>query len=147
MPCRERDIAEAVKNAINAGSYSRQVTAVRSWVPVWQLEELRGKLTVAVAPATPVPSSVKRGEFLWDYPMVVGFGQQVDRLENTFIDPLADVVQEVVDAIKLVRVTLADGTTKASHYATEYMRHADAEFLTEKGLFVSLVQMTYRIVA
>lgn len=147
MACRERDIAESLTEAINNGSYSRSVEAVRTWVPVWKVDDLVS-LRVHVAPATHTGAPRTRAKYLWDYPIVVGFGQAVDPVnQRDEVDALADLVEEVVDEVKNDELTLADGSTKVSHSGVEYLRHADPEFLIEKGIFVSLVSFSYGIVA
>lgn len=146
MPSRERDIAEAVTDAINAGNYSQSVDAVRTWLPVWKLDGLES-LRCSVVPALHSAEAFQRGAFMWDYPIAIGFGKQVDEFnQRDQVDALTDTVEEVVTELQLARVTL-DDATQASNFAIEYLRHADAEFLTENSLFVSLVQLTYRIVA
>lgn len=146
MPCRERDIAESVKDAINAGSYSMTVTAKRSWVPVWESEDLEN-MVCHVSPANQSAGAQTRTTMSWDYPVVVGFGRKINKLDlDDEVDALADFVEEVVDEIKLEQRTLSDSST-VSNYRVEYQRHADVEFLTEKGIFISLVEFGYRVVA
>jgi hypothetical protein len=146
MPCRERDIAEQVATAITAGSYTRTVDAKRTWVPVWELDDLTS-LHCHVAPSSPTGAPQTRTKFLWDVPIVAGFGQKVSKpIQDDEVDDIADVVEEVVDELKTGSVTITGGLC-ASCAGVEYLRHADTEYLTEKGMFLSLVQFTYRVVA
>lgn len=146
MACRERQLADAVVTAINAGTYSRKVNAKRAWSTNWHLDEL-SSLHCGVMPGLHLGGVQNRAKFLWEYPVVVGFSQQVDKhIERDSVDGIVDVVEEVVDDVKLSQLTLENGVC-ASQFAVEYLRHADTEYLTEKGMFLSLVQFTYRVVA
>ncbi len=83
----------------------------------------------------------------WAIPISLGFARQVDKHEmEDEVDCLCDVVEEVVDLLKLDTYTL-DGGECASNFAVEYLAHADAERLAEQSMFLQIVQLTYRVVA
>lgn len=136
------EIAEAVKDALNGASLSMAFTAVREYVPVYDLRDL-ATLRVSVVPVAcdAVPLTRNSDDFAHEIHVVVQRKIDSDssvQLTNSELDPYMTFVGEIID---LFRGSTIDGATCASIENDPAIDHAKVD---EARLFVSSVQMMFR---
>lgn len=146
MPARSRDIAQVVANAINAGTYSLTVEAVRSYVPVWDLPNLDREMQCGVIPAEVQMELVNRAQYRETHVVDIGFGRHVGTNRED-IDRHLDLVEEVIDDLKRKPLTMSDGVCVVRAFGGEVRPLFSPTELNQSGLFLSIVRLSFRLVA
>ena len=134
------DIADAVVSAINSGTFSKPVTAVRHYQPTFELSEM-SNLRVSVVPRSVVITALDRGRDSVDYQIDVAVQQKTD-MTTAALDALMVLVQELADYFR--RQPLA-GFPLA--YCVEVKNEPvyAIEHLDELRLFTSVLTFTFRV--
>jgi len=134
------DIAEAVKEALNAGSFSQPFQATREYRPAFELKDM-AELHVTVVPHAVEITSLSRSKHQYDVQIHVAVQKKFTDDSPAELDPLMDLVEEIMDFFRLRK--LADtgatcvGVANAPVYAAEHM--------AELRQFTSLVTLTFRV--
>jgi len=107
MTKRIATVVEGVKDWLNqeARDWSLSFSAERYWTPVWQLKTAQN-LAVLVAPMAPSGEyevnpgrrQVTRGQKGFVFVVDIGVIKQVDPQDNTEVDPLMGLCEEIADA-------------------------------------------------
>jgi hypothetical protein len=148
-------IADAVVDALNEASgpvLSMSFVAQRTYVPLGDLKDMTD-LHLKVVPMTSTTEIVSRSDSQEDYEIDIGIQQKVDSASLDGVDPLMGFVQEVVDfwTRKALSVTTGNGDSKRSFgvYCVSVSNRPvySTEHLQQMVLFVSLVKLTFRMMA
>jgi hypothetical protein len=135
------DIADAVVAALNGATFTQTFTAVRAYVPVYELTDL-GTLRVTVVPRelslVPLTRNADTGEYLIDVAV-----QKVLGRDNADIDPFMTLAEDITDLFRgSTLATYTDAKCTAVANAPIY----DPGHLDERRVFTSVVTLTFVVV-
>ena len=136
------DIADAVVEELNGESFSQAFTAVRAYVPRYEVKDLKD-LTVTVIPGPLAIEGATRGSEKYDYTIMVGIQKKVDDDTPASVDPLMDLVEEIADFLTGRRLTSVpaarwEGTGNDEPFIPEMM--------DQLRVFTSFVTIGYGLV-
>ncbi|MBX3384528.1 MAG: hypothetical protein KF864_13580 [Phycisphaeraceae bacterium] len=135
-------VADAVAAHINAGTYSRPVTAERTYQPAFTLEDLKD-LRVSVVPRTFGISAASRDSSIVECVIDVGVQQKLPAEgEQAEIDALLDLVEEIADHVRLTRLP---GAPEAAWVGIAHEPVVSSESLEQHRVFTSVLSVTYRV--
>lgn len=135
------DIADAVAAHINAGTYSRPVSAERMYQPAFTLEDLKD-LRVSVVPRTVGITVASRDSSIVECVIDVGVQQKLPaESEQAEIDALLDLVEEIADRLRLTRLP---GAPDAAWAGIAHEPVVSSEALEQHRVFTSVLSVTYR---
>lgn len=136
------DVADAVVAELNAASFSQTVEAVRGYVPQFDLAEMKD-LHVTVVPkgVSILPGS--RSQNQHDLAIDVAVQKKLDKADNTEIDALMGLVDEIADRFRLRRL---DSYPNAVWLKTEQQPIYSQEHLDQMRQFTSVLTFTFRVV-
>ena len=134
-------IADAVVAELNAASLSLPLTAKRLLLPSFELGEMKD-LHVSVVPrgVQVLPGSRHQNQF--DYAIDVAVQQKLDDLDNSTLDALLGLVEEIAD---LFRGRRLDSYPAAVWARTENEPVYSAEHLDQLRQFTSVLTLTFRL--
>ena len=137
------DVAEAVKDELNAGSFSAEFTAQRLYQPHYELKDMK-VLHVSVVPASTALSLADRKSTRRDEQIHVAVQEKLQTADNDEIDALMDLVQEIADHFHTRRLNAVESAicTEAEN-APIY----DQEHMEKWRQFTSLLTLTFRVVS
>ena len=140
-------IADAVVTALNAAELSQPFSAVRYYLPEFELKELKD-LHVSVVPAQLDEEVSDRARDRADYKIHVAVQKRVAKqdqsgLDAAAIDALMLLVEEIDD---LLRHKPLAGFESARWVKTENAPIYDPKHLQENQQFTSLLAFTYRVI-
>lgn len=135
-------IAKGVVTELNAESFETDFTATRFYLPIKPLEDLTG-LAVFVAAAEVTDSEHARDATLGTYEVRVTIEQQVDPSVLAPIDALLRLVEQIDDFFRLRAMT---SVPTALWFGVEHAPFYDRDDLLEKGLFLSVITLTFTVV-
>ena len=146
MPSTTIQIADAVTAALNAATLSQSFTAVRHYLPEFDLKEME-TLHVSVVPAELDEEIADRTRDRAEYKIHVAIQKRVAKqdppgLDTAAIDALMQLVEEIDDLIRHKRLA---GYEEASWAKTENKPIYDPKHLKEHGQFTSLLVFTFRV--
>ena len=135
------DIADAVVAELNTAPFSLPFTAVRAYVPRFDLPEL-ATLRVSVVPKGLEITGTSRGKDQHDYQLDIGVQQKFEQEGAAQLDPLMGLVEEIADhlrghALNAYPEAACVAVENGPIYAQEHMR--------EGRLFTSILTVTYRM--
>jgi len=136
------DIAEAVKDALNGGTFSEAFEADRHYQPFFELKEMKA-LHVTVVPKGVAVVSGTRGKNQHDYEIDVAVQKKLDAADNAEIDPLMMLVDELADFFRFKRL---EGYPLAAWVKTENAPVYAREHLEQMRQFTSVLTLTFRVV-
>lgn len=135
-------IADAVAAHINAGTYTRPVTAARVYQPAFTLEDLKD-LRVSVVPRTVGISAASRDSSIVECVIDVGVQQKLPaENEEVEIDALLDLAEEIADRLRLTRLP---GAPEAAWVGIAHEPVVSSESLEQHRVFTSVLSVTYRV--
>lgn len=135
-------IADAVAEHINAGTYSRPVSAERVYQPAFTLQDLKD-LRVSVVPRTVGISAASRDSSIFECVIDVGVQQKLPaENEQAEIDALLDLVEEIADHLRLARLPEAP---EAAWAGISHEPVVSSESLEQHRVFTSVLSVTYRV--
>ena len=135
------DIAEAVKEELNGGTFSQPFTAERHYQPVFELKDMKS-LHVTVVPKDIELQLATRNSSQHDCRIDVAVQKKLEVADLAEIDELMGLVEEIINFLsrrKLASVPNALWIKTANEpiYATEHME--------QFRQFTSILMLTYRI--
>ena len=136
------DIADAVATEINAGSFSQPVSATREYLPAFELADMQ-TLRVTVVPKSVTTLPGGRAHNQYDYAIDVAVQKKLDAADNTEIDELMTLVDELADHLRFKRLT---DYPNAAWLKTENQPVYAQEHLQELRQFTSVLTLTFRVV-
>lgn len=135
-------IADAVAAHINAGTYSRPVSAERMYQPAFTLEDLKD-LRVSVVPRTVGISEASRDSSTFECVIDVGLQQKLPATgEQAEIDALLDLAEEIADRLRLTRLP---GAPEAAWAGIAHEPVVSSESLEQHRVFTSVLSVTYSV--
>lgn len=133
-------IAEQVKTEINAHTFTLAITAVRKYLPEFDLKDMAA-LHCTVVPKSVETETQSRESESDDVQIDVVLQQLADPANLTTVDALMSLVQEVADFFRLRSLT--DGS--ASWVKTEQLIYS-VDHMSEKRLFTNVLTFTFKTV-
>ena len=137
------DIAQAVTDELNAGSFSQSFTAERAYLPVFELKDM-ATLHVTVVPKGRELETVARTIPQEDVQIDVAVQQKLADVatESGQIDALLTLVEEI--GAHFARKRLAG--TNALWLRTENVPVYDPDHLREMRQLTSVLTLTFRVI-
>jgi len=136
------DIADAVVTELNGRSFSQPLTAVRYYRPVFDLGEMQ-TLHVSVVPKGVTIERFARSRNQYDFAIDVAVQQKFQTGDNTELDALLALVEEIADFFRLRRLT---SYPAAIWVRTDNVPVYAPEHLEEFRQFTSVLTLTFRVV-
>ena len=133
------EIADAVAAMLNT-AFKDQFTAKRAYRPVFELEGLTD-LTVTVVPKSIVTEIESREKSQFDYAVDVGIVQKVDTDDDTVLDALMGVVEQVADHLCMRDLA----SPQAAWLSLDNTPAYSQEHLAKQRVFMSVLTVTYRL--
>lgn len=135
------DIADAIVAQLNGATFSQPVTAVRSYLPQYDLTEMQS-LHVTVVPKGVVLGSSDRSRGQGDYSIDVAVQRKFAAGDNADLDGLTNLVEEIINHFRGRRL---DSYPDAAWLKTEQTVLYAPEHMAELRQFTSIVTFTYRV--
>ena len=135
------EIAEAVKEELNAGSFSQPFTAERHYQPLFELKDMKD-LHVSVVPNGISIHPLGRGQNQYDVRIDVAVQKKFDTDDAPELDPLMTLVEEIADHFRLKRLA---NYTGAMWVKTENVPVYAQEHMEQLRQFTSVVTFTFRV--
>ena len=135
------DIAEAVKDELNGGSFSQEFTAERHYQPIFELPEMK-TLHVTVVPKGVTIHPATRGLIQHDYQIDVAIQKKFSEGDNVDLDPLMGLVEEIGDFFRRRRL---GGLPNAACVKIENVPIYAAEHMEQFRQFTSILTLTFRV--
>jgi hypothetical protein len=135
-------IADAVVEALNAGTFSWTFTARRDYLPIYELEDVKD-LRVTVVPKGVAIQSSGRNSNQHDVEIDVAVQKKLAKVEAAEIDPLIALVEEIADHFRFKRLI---SYTSAVWIKTENEPVYAPEHLDQFRVFTSILTLTFRVI-
>lgn len=135
------DVAEAVKESLNAATFSQPFTAERHYQPLFDLSEMKD-LHVTVVPNAVSVHPLGRGQNRYDVKVDVAVQKKFAKGDNAELDPLIALVEEIADHFRLKRL---EGFAAAMWVKTENAPVYAQEHMEQLRQFTSVVTLTFRV--
>ncbi len=135
------DIADAVVTELNAATFSQPVAAERTYLPVFELPEMKD-LHVTVVPRDVAIAPSARSHNQHDYAIDVAVQKKLTDADNAEIDPLVSLVDEIADHFRFKRLP---AYSEAMWVKTEYKPVYAQEHLEQLRQFTSVLTLTFRV--
>lgn len=133
------DLADAVAASLNDATLSEEFTAERLHQPSFDLADL-SELHVSVVPKSQTITNATRQHSFFDCEIDVGVQKKV--ADDTEVDGLLDLVQEIADHLRMKR--LAD-YPQAGWLAIAHDPVVASEHLDQNCQLTSVLTVTYRV--
>jgi hypothetical protein len=136
------DIADAVVTELNGHTFSQALAAVRYYRPVFDLGEMQ-TLHVSIMPKGVTIERADRSHNQYDFAIDVAVQKKFESGNNTELDALMSLVEEIADFFRMRRLTSCSSaiwvrTDNVPVYAPEHME--------EFRQFTSVLTLTFRVV-
>ena len=141
MPSELIQVTEAVVTALNAGTFSQSVTAVRHYLPRFDLAEVKD-LHVSVVPKGIEVAQATRDKGTFDYRIDVAVQKKLTSGSAAELDPLLALVEEIAESFRGKRLP---GMSTAMWVKTEHAPVYAPEHLQELRQFTSVMTLTFRV--
>jgi hypothetical protein len=134
-------IADSVTAQLNAAALSKPFTAKRLYVPSFDLEDMK-ELRVSVVPRELVIGGLDRTTNRYEVRIDVAVQQKFSKGDNTEIDPLVGLLEEIADLFRLRRL---DSLPKARCIGVEHPVVYSLEHWEQLRQFTSLMTFTFQL--
>ncbi len=134
------DIADAVTESLNTGSFSETFTAERLHQPSFDLPEL-DTLHVSVVPKSLTITNATRHHSYFDCAIDVGIQQRVNG--DGEVDALLDLAQEIADHLRMQGLAIPGA--QATWLSIEHDPVVASEHLDQNRQLTSVLTVTYRV--
>lgn len=135
------ELADALVDALNTGSFTVPLEAVRAHAPLRGREEL-ATLAVTVVPRSEQTSRLDRSRWQHETTLDVALQQAVAQDDPTGLDALIDLAESVAEHVRrlppLLERAVVTGVEVDPLWAPEHLR--------ELGVFTSVLRVTLRSV-
>ena len=135
------DIAEAVKDELNASDFSQEFESERLYQPLFELPEMK-TLHVTVVPHGVEMQGSSRSLVQHDYSIDVAVQKKFDADSPVELDPLMALVEEIADFFRLRRLEAVSGAVWTK---TENSPVYSQEHMEQFRQFTSVVTLTFRV--
>jgi len=134
-------IADAIVAELNAAEFSQSFVAVRSYLPRFDLPDMKS-LHVTVVPKAVQILPGTRVHNQHDFQVDVAVQQKLTAIHSDQIDPLMRLVEEIADHLRLKRL---EGFSGATCVGVENEPVYSQEHLDQLGQFTSVLTFTFRM--
>ena len=134
-------VADAVVAALNAGTFSQTVAAIRAYLPQFELPEM-AVLHVTVVPKSVEISGACRNAAAYDYKVDVAVQKRFQEATAAELDPLLRLVEEIADHFRLRRLPAYPA---AAWIKTEHTALYAPEHMESLRQFTSVLTLTFRV--
>jgi len=135
------DIAEAVVEELNGGSFSQPFTAVRHYRPLFDLKDMAA-LHVTVVPKGIVVERLDRTRNQEDVQVDVAVQKKFSTGDNAELDALVGLVQEIADFFRLRRL---EACPEAVWVRSENVPVYAPKHMDELRQFTSVLTLSFRV--
>jgi len=135
------DVADAVVAELNATTFSQPFEAKRAYLPQFDLAEMKD-LHVTVVPKAVTIQPGSRSQNQHEVAIDVAVQKKLDQADNTEIDALMGLVDEIADRFRLKRL---DSYPNAVWMKTEQEPIYSQEHLDQMRQFTSVLTFTFRL--
>jgi hypothetical protein len=140
------DIADAIVAELNGHAFSKPFTALRSYRPLFEREEMKD-LHVTVVPAGFTLELAGRNQSQTDYVVEVGVQHAPETFDTAAMDALMGLVEEIVAFFKFRRlVAYPSAVCMKAALATGCERGYAAEHVDQLQQFTSVLALTFRVI-
>ena len=139
MPASIVELADAVVGDLNGHAFSQPFTAERSYLPRYRLEDL-ATIRVTVVPKDDVGQRSSRSQWQQDYKLDVAIQQRLGANEQTQMDGLILLAQELADYFK----THALITDVAVLIEVAFAPLFDPDHLEKHKTLTTVINLTFR---
>ena len=136
------DIAEAVKEELNGGTFSQAFTAQRHYQPVFELKDMKD-LHVSIVPKDIEMQLATRNTSQHDCRIDVAVQKKVTVGDLAQLDQLMGLVEEIINFLARRKLS---SVPNALWIKTANEPIYAAEHLEQFGQFTSIVTVTYRLI-
>jgi hypothetical protein len=136
------DIAEAVKDELNAGTFAPPFVAQRLYHPVFDLADMT-TLHVTVVPKAVALEVADRSRDQWHVQVDIAVQKKYETDAPLELDPLMNLVQAIADFFRHRRLALYPAATWVR---TENVPVYAQEHMEELRQFTSILTLTFRVV-
>jgi hypothetical protein len=133
-------IADAVVTELNAGEFTREFTAARSFLPYFTTAEL-ANIHVSVVPGGIEMTPVTRASTLDVLSVDIGILKTVDPKDEDEIEDLISFVHEIIDYMRGRRLTDQPNVT---WFKTAVDPLYNEEQLSQNKCFMSILTLSYK---
>ncbi len=134
-------IADAVVADLNAGGFSQPLEASRCYLPRFDLAEMKD-LHVTVVPRGVAITAGTRNHNQHDYQIDIAVQKKLAAMDNSEIDALVGVVDEIADHFRMKRL---DSLRAAVWVKTQHEPIYALEHLDQMRQFTSVLTLTFRM--
>ena len=135
------ELSDALVAEINNGTFSQPLTAIREYVPSYDLSEMHD-LHVTVVPQEVRLAGGDRSRSQGDFGIDVAVQQKLQQADNAEIDQLTGFTEELMDYLRAKRLTQYP---KAAWLHTDQRVLYAPEHVIELRQFTSVFTLTYRV--
>ena len=135
------EVAEAVKDELNAGRFSQQFEAERMYQPLFELPEMT-TLHVTVVPHSLEMQASGRSMVQHDYGIDVAVQKKFEKDQPAELDPLMTLVEEIIDFFRLRRLESLNAVCVRASNEPVYSQ----EHMEQFRQFTSVVTLTFRVI-
>jgi hypothetical protein len=135
------ELAQAVTDELNGGSFPLPFTAVRGYAPEYELPDMKD-LHVTVVPKGLAVASAGRTANQYDCAVDIAVQKKVASTEPSELDPLMRLTEEIADFFRLRRLSAFPYAVWAG---TEHTPIFAPEHLRELRQFTSVVTLNFRL--
>jgi len=132
------NVADAIVTELNATSFSQPFTSARGYLPTFDLAEMN-ELKVTVVPKEDDGKLDTRGQSAHDYAIDIGIQKKPPAIENTDLNPLMLLAQEIADHFLFGKQAVG-ATLIAPTVRILYLQ----EHLQKLRQFTSVITLTFR---
>jgi hypothetical protein len=133
-------LSDAVVDALNAAPLSQPFSAVRAYVPQFDLAQMQD-LHVTVVPKRVTSQAADRSRSQFEYEIDVAVQKKLDTVDNGAIDDLASLTQEIADLFRTQRL---EDYPSAMCLKSQIDPVYALEHLDQLRQFTSVITLTFR---
>ena len=134
-------LTDAVVDVLNTLEFSQAFTAERDYLPRFDLAEMK-ELRVTVVPKRVVSQAADRSRTQFDYDIDVGIQKKLQSLDNSEIDELVALAEEIADQFRQQRLS---AFPSAICLKAEVEPVFAQEHLDQLRQFTSVVTLSFRL--
>ena len=135
-------VADAVVTALNIGGLISPITAVRSYVPQYELQDM-GVMHVTVVPSGMIQVREVKTMCVYDYAIDIAVQKRPKTIEPADMDALTDLTQAIAESFRLKRL---DAFPTAAWLSTAYTAIFDPDHLARFRQFTGVFTLNFRVV-
>lgn len=139
-------LAEAVKDKLNADTFSQDFTATRAYLPRFEVPDLETlRVTVVLGPFS--GETISRADDQETYMIDVGIQKKVDIYDNDVVDPLLYLVDQIKEAFRAYSLgTDPDAICMSRQTVPGSDGLYAPQDMAEMGVFTSVLRLEFLLV-